>query len=212
MSGVVAHRLRAFPLQTRRFVAVALLPFAALLLWVAVVLPVTALYESQVQWRTEATDTIAQAQGATVLLANATEQLRSLPAAPLWTKLYSVSKPGSAASMVQTDVNGILAASHAVIQSITPLASTPSGDLSKVGLRVAASMTIDELKVFLNSVTTHPRSLRVEKLSVLAPSVQMAAQNPMLTVTVEVFGLEWVQTSQQPATENLLTDLNAGGN
>lgn len=194
MKRTLTHRIAGLPPAVRRLIAIALLPLGAGLVWLLVIGPVVAAVTWHSEWRSDAQRIVSQARGSKAAATETVEQLASLAANPLWGKFYSVDKAGAAVPALQADVSAVLAASHGLIQSSSPLPPVVEDGLTKIGLRIAASLTVDQLKTFTESIARHPRYLRIEKLSILAPSMQVPDQNPMLTVTMDVFGAEWVRT------------------
>jgi hypothetical protein len=215
MTAALTQYCIALPLRQRRLVAVGV-AFAALILFVGLVVwPVYALYTNQLEWRATASKTIAEARGAEPAIASVVQQLDALPASAMWAKLYTVDKVGTGAALLQADVASLVSGARGAVQSLTPLAAVSSnnadtknsGDMARIGVRVVASMTIDQLKDFMSAMAAHTRYLRIEHLSVFAPSAQSPAQNPMMTVTMEVVGMEWVRS--ELATKSVAVERNA---
>jgi len=184
---------------TRRLIALTAIPLIAGLAWAVIVIPGQAIYRSQADWRADAIATLSRVRQAKSVGDELSERLKSLPAAAIWNKFYTVNKAGSAGSMLQADVGGVLNSIHAGVQSLTPLRTTDVNGLNTVGLRVVASMTIDQLKNFLAGIANHVHYLRVERLRINAPPTQTPEQNAMLTVTIEIYGVERVRNETSAA-------------
>jgi hypothetical protein len=194
--------------RMRRIVVVVSIPLLVGIAWALVVLPLQIAYRAQVDWRNDAIATLARARGSKAQADALSQQLKTLPTEAIWNKFYSVAKPGAAGSMLQADIGSVLNSVHASVQSLTPLRTTQVDGLTTIGLRVSAGMTVDQLKNFLGGVSGHAHYLRIERLRVNAPQGQVPDQNAMLTVTVEVYGIERVRggansgsTTTQPSGE-----------
>jgi hypothetical protein len=195
----LATRCEKLSPSLRRVVAIVSIPLLIGLVWMIVVLPLQLAYRAQVDWRDDAIATLARARGSQSQGDVLSQQLKALPTEAIWNKFYVVAKPGGAGSMLQTDIGGVLNSVHASVQSLTPMRAAEVGGLTTIGLRVSAAMTIDQLKGFLAGVANHPHYLRVERMRVNAPQAQVPEQNVMLTVTLEIYGVERVRDASGPS-------------
>jgi len=209
MASLVA-KCEKLSLPLRRAVVLVSIPLLAGMAWAIIVLPLQIAYRSQLQWRDDAIATLAQARGSKTQAVVLSQQLKALPSAPIWNKFYSVGKPGTAGSVLQADVSGVLNSIHAGVQSLTPVRATEVDGLTAIGLRVSASMTVEQLKKFLAAAANHSHYLRVGHLRVNAPPAQMPDQNAMLTVTAEVYGVERVRGELNPPTSNVSAPKSGG--
>jgi hypothetical protein len=191
--STLASRCQKLSLPTRRALVVLSIPLLIGLVWLVIVLPLQVTYHSQVEWRNDTIKTLARARGSQAQSEVLSQQLKALPTEPIWNKFYAVAKFGSAGSMLQADVGSVLNSVHAGVQSLTPVRSTQVNGLTTIGVRVSAAMTVDQLKNFLGGISNHAHYMRVERLRVNAPQSQVPEQNVMLTVTVEVYGVERVR-------------------
>jgi hypothetical protein len=180
------------PPRAQRVLALLVVPAALLAIWSSLLWPLLHAYQSQVEWRRTAAHTLARQRGLAAIEAAVQAQLGALPALNSWQRLYHLGTDSSAVIALQSDVSNALAASHARPQSFAPIAPAQAGPLRKVGLRVAASMTIDQLREFLRQTDELTHFVRIEHLTIVAPPLQTppgtAKENPLLSVTLDVFG------------------------
>jgi hypothetical protein len=181
---------QALPATWRRVVAFGVVPLAIALVICGAIVPMQALYESQVEWRSQAYRTVSLARGSRQALAGVADQLQALPAAPIWTKFYAAETPGGGIAMLQADVSVLLDAARVGTQSLIPLRTETQQELPTIGVRLSASMTIEQLRSLLGSLAAHSRFLSIRHLSVSAPLVQDAQENAMLTVGMDIVGIE----------------------
>jgi len=183
----IADRLSRQSPRAQRILALVALPTALLSIVAGVIWPIWHTYQVQIQWRIAVTRSLAHQRGLAAIESAVRSQLDALPNLRSWQKFYRANAESSAVIALQSDVSGALAASHARPQSFSPI-GTQTGPLRKVGLRVAASMTIDQLREFLLQADALAHFVRIERLLVNTPPQQSPQENPMLTVTMDVFG------------------------
>ena len=184
----LTERLIDCPTLLRRALAVLLVPAAALLGWMLVAEPLICIAGSQDQWRGSVQDTLADDRGHEKVLADLKSRLEALPAAPVWEKFYEVAAGGDGSSLVQQDVTSLCSAMGVTTQSVVALRAQTEQGLMKHGVRLTATLTVDQLRSFAATLRNHQKYLRTERLTVDAPQVQSADQNPALTITLDVFG------------------------
>ncbi len=184
----LTERLMYCPPLLRRALAVLLVPAAALLGWMLVAEPLIWIAGSQGQWRGSVQDTLADDRGHEKVLADLKSRLDALPAAPVWQKFYEFAAGGDGSSLVQQDVTSLCSAIGVTTQSVVALRAQTEQGLMKHGVRLTATLTVDQLRSFAATLRNHQKYLRTERLTVDAPQVQSADQNPALTITLEVFG------------------------
>ena len=184
----IADSLSRLPPRTQRALALLSVPIAIASLWIAFFWPLTQLYQAQVQWRTNAEGELSHQRGVATLATSVRDQLDAIPSLKSLQRLYPAGAESSIALALQSDISGALSASRARLQSFTPLGATRVGALSKVGLQVSAFMSIDQLREFLGQVHSLSRLVRIERLSITAPSMQSPQENPTLNVTFDAFG------------------------
>lgn len=179
------------PARQRRFLAVAVIPLAALLLWLIAIWPIVKLHDYHQERRNSAQRSIARDRGVLAVEATIREQLRTLGNSGLWSKLYETTADNSAVTVLQADVGSVLSRSQLSAQSITPLSTAVHGPFERIGVRITVSMSIDQLQQFLSAIRGHPRLIRVDGIAISAPQVQSREQNPLLTVSMDLFGYQW---------------------
>jgi hypothetical protein len=180
----------------RRIIALVLVPSSIAIVIYAVVLAAAALYDSQQDWRRHARSLFSRAGAATQMQARIDQDAAALKDSPLWSRFYISPTSGIGAVQLQSDVGSLLSRTQASTQSLAPIPSLPMNGFTRIGVRLSASMRIDQLKTFLATAAAHPRYLRVEQLSVIAPQGQVPAENSPLAVTMEVYGFELKERPQ----------------
>mgnify|MGYP003781749401 CR=1 FL=1 len=165
-----------------------LLPAALLSSGAGIIWPAWHIYQSQIEWRGQATQLLAQRRGIAAIETAVRTQLEALPNHPSWQKLFHTTGEGTAVIALQTEVNSALNGARVRPQSFAPLEVMQAGPLRKVGLRIVAPMTIDQLGDVLIRVEALTHWVRIEQLSVNAPPVQSAQENPTLIVTMDAVG------------------------
>jgi hypothetical protein len=153
-----------------------------------VIWPIWHGYQEQNEWRATAAHALARQRGLAAIEAAVRARLDALPKLQIWQRLYRANAQGAAVMTLQSDVNSALAASNARPQTFAPIAITETGPLRKVGLRIVASMTIDQLRAFLMQTERLAHFVRIEQLVVSAPPNQTPQTNPPLVVTMDIFG------------------------
>ncbi len=190
----LAGRCMKMPILMRRTVAVTLLPTAALLLWMAVVQPITGIYQSQQAWRDEARRLLGFSKSSVAELDQLQQQVAAMRASPLWSKLYRAQRSDAAVTALQADIGGLLTAVQANAQALAPVRSTNVARLIRIGVHLTASMRIDQLQQFIAAAANHQRYLRIEQLTITAPQTQSPTENPLLVVDMDIHGFELPST------------------
>lgn len=186
----LAERCAALPIAPRRTVALLIVPLAALLLVAAVWAPIAYLGSSQIKWRNDAIETLSSAQHAPAAQAALDAQIAAMRSSPLWSKFYKAPDSTAAATALHADLSSLLTSAHASVQSLTPIPSEEQPAFTRVGIRFAASIRLNDLQNLLTSMSNHARYLRVERVIVTAPQTQVPDENPPLAVTMDVFGYQ----------------------
>lgn len=186
----LAERCAGLPAARRRVLALLVVPASALLLVAVVCAPIAYVRDSQVDWRRHAIETLSSAQQAPVVQAALDQQLAAMRSSPLWSKFYRTPDSASATTSLHADLSGLLSSAQASVQSLTPIQSEEQAAFTRVGIRFAASMRMNDLQHLLTSMTGHSRYLRVERLIVTAPQTQAPEENPPLAVTMDVYGYQ----------------------
>lgn len=193
----LAERCARLPMAWRRVVVLLVAPVSALLLVAVIWAPIAYLRASQVDWRSDALETLSSAQHAPVVQAALDQQLAAMRSSPLWSRFYAAPDSASAATSLHADLSALLTSAQANVQSVTPIPSEEQAAFTRVGIRFAASMRMNDLQSLLTSMGNHSRYLRVERLIVTAPQTQAPQENPPLAVTMDVYGY---QLSNEPKT------------
>lgn len=189
------------PPAQRRALALVLIPSAiAALLWAVVLWPVLTWRSTHHEWLRATQNAIARDRGLVAVEASIREQLNGVGSSGLWGKLYEVSAQSSAVTNLQADVGSLLGIARVTAQSIAPLPIAPYGAFERIGVRITASMKIDQLQQFFAAVRNHGKLIRIDGIAISAPQVQSRDQNPSLTVSADLYGYQW-----QPS--KLLLDL-----
>lgn len=180
----IAEQLSKLPPRAQRAIAVLLIPATLMLTHVLVVWPIWHMYQSQVQWREDAARLLAQRRGMSEIAAVVRERLDTLPQLQIWQRLFRT----TAVVALQAEVNSALTGARARPQSFEPLETKPLGPLQKIGVRIVAPMTIDQLRDVLVRIEGLSHLVRIEQLLINAPPLQSPDQNPTLVVTMDVVG------------------------
>ena len=183
-----AERLSALPAAPRRLLALAMLLGALAVAWYAVLKPVHRLLTSQEGWRTEVRRELAESRGKAAVEARLAAQVEALHQIPLWKSFYSANSEEEANAQIQQDLRGLGAASGIPALALTSLPKRDSPDYIAYGVHINAAMTADQLKRFGVALRAAPHFLRVERFAASAPQTQAPEQNPLVTVTMDVYG------------------------
>jgi len=172
----------------RRAFAVLLLATTVQLLWFGLIMPAHLLVLSQSTWREETQSDLARARGTAGIESQVRERLNALQAAAVWQRFYDNQHSSAIDGALSQDITRLANTAGINIHSLTTLPATTEGLLRRHGVRLAASMSIDQLKLFIAALRTHTRYIRVERLSVSAPQVQPPDRNPPLEIKADLFG------------------------
>lgn len=184
---MLAERIVAQPASARRALALVLVAAIAAAS-IAVVHTICDIVSSQDIWRSTARNALARDRGVAANGSQIRGSLESLGSAPVWNRLYAPGADADGAQLVQRDLMSLGTSAGAVIQSAVALPAVEGAELRSHGVRLVASMSIDQLRNFIAGIRAHTRYLRVQELSISAPQTQALDVNPPLTVTVTVLG------------------------
>lgn len=204
----LADRCAGLPIVWRRVVALLVVPASALLLISAIWAPIAYVRGSQVDWRDEAIETLASARQAPAAQAALEQQLAAMRSSPLWSRFYKAPNSTTAATALHADLSGLLTSAQASVQSLTPIPSEEQATFTRVGIRFAASIRLNDLQSLLASMSNHSRYLRVERMIVTAPQTQAPDENPPLAVTMDIFGYQMSDQDKARADEVLSAQMN----
>ena len=115
-------------------------------------------------------------------------RLKALPDAPIWQRFYPDGASANAGTAFREDIARYASVAGVTVESIAPLPATEQFGLRRLGMRMSAVMTIEQLTHFLTQLRTSPRYLRVDTLRVVAPQVQMKNGNERLLAQLQIFG------------------------
>lgn len=187
----LASRCTTLPITLRRVVAVLVMPLALVTFGFALWLPAHEIREAQSHWREGARRVLAEGRTAPVAQAELEREIAAMRSSTLWSKFYV--REGSAVALtsaLHADVSAALSSVQASAQSLAPIPAQEHKMFTRIGVRFAASMRINQLQSLLSTLNRHARYLRVERLIVVAPQAQALDENPPLAVTMDVYGFE----------------------
>lgn len=197
----LAERCAKLPLASRRAVALLGVPLAIVLLGVLIWLPVDFVRQAQLDWRNEAIDTLSSAHHVSAVQATLDQQLVAMRSSPLWSRFYRTPNSASATTALHADLSAVLNTAQASVQSLTPIPSEEQPAFTRVGVRFAASVRMNDLQNLLTAMSAHSRYMRVERLVVTAPQTQSPDENPPLAVTMDVYGYQLSDAAKAPGDE-----------
>jgi len=204
----LAERCAKLPVASRRAVALVGVPLAIVLLLMTIWLPIGLLRQSQIDWRNEAIDTLSSTHQAPAVQAALDQQLAAMRSSPLWSRFYKTPDTVSATTALHADLSALLNAAQASVHSLTPIQSEEQGAFTRIGVRFGASMRMNDLQNVLAAMNAHSRYLRVERLVVTAPQMQVPEQNPPLAVTMDVYGYRLSDVAKATGDEVLSAKVN----
>lgn len=194
----IADRCAALPPLSRRIIAFVVVPSVMALLGGALVMTAAAAVDAQRLWREETKELLSQAAEAPAQQAALEKQLASMRQSALWSKFYTTSGSGHAAASLQADVAALVNSVQAGGQMLAPIPAQETSLLVRHGVRVTASLRINQLQDLLNATARHARFLKVEQLTVVAPHAQPQKENPPLAVTMDIYGYELARDVSKP--------------
>jgi len=184
----IVDRCAALPVASRRLLAVVVVPLLLVALCMAISTLLQQVAAAQRQWRTEAKQLLSEAASAPAMQSAIEQQLDAVRSSPLRSKFYPVGGAMTAESSLQADVDALVSSVQATSRIIAPLPASETPPLLRYGVRLNASLRINQLQNLLNGLARHSRLLRVEHLIVVAPQMQVVDENPPLAVTLDIYG------------------------
>lgn len=185
-----AARCAGLPRPLRHLVVLVVVPLLIVLILATVVLPIAALWKSQLAWRGDAARVLAEAKQVPHVIEQLDQQRAIVEASTLKSRLYLRSGSVSSATALHGDVRALLSQAGGGAQSLTPIPARELEFFSQLGIRCTASLRVDQLRQFIESLGRHPRYLRIDRLVVAAPQSQSPDENPPLAVTMDILGFE----------------------
>jgi len=184
----IAERCAALSPAMRRVVALLVVPMLIVLACLAALLPIHQAWQAQQRWREETKQLLSEAEVAPTLRDALQRQIEAVRASQLRSKFYPSGGAMGTAAVLQGDIDSVMNSAQASSRTLAPIPVAEDALLLRHGVRVTASLRIDQLQDVFNRLAQHQRLLRVEQLSVVAPQMQQADENPPLAVSMDVYG------------------------
>jgi hypothetical protein len=185
----IADHIATRPRAYRRALAVLLIPAAAMLLWVLLLMPLQWLATGQEDWRRATRAELSSAKSQALAEPIFRRALLGLPSAPVWKRFYSEQ---DAEAGVQQDVSQLSAEAGLGNLTITALPAERDAQLAKYSVRLSGTATAEQLRALAVRLREHSRYLRVERLNVTVPQTQTIEENAILTATLDIAGFAGV--------------------
>lgn len=185
-----AARCASLPMAVRRSMAVLLVPALLIIGASAVHIAVSYLQETHQAWRASTKRLLSQAASAPASQAALEQELQSMRQSALWSKFYSGNASMPVATELQADVRAIFSNAQASSQTLSAIPVEESPLFLRHGVQLAASLRVHQLQQVLGAIDSHPKFLHIARLSVVAPHVQSADDNPPLAVTMDIYVYE----------------------
>lgn len=183
----LADRCAALPTTARRLLALFVIPLILVALCVALLVPARQAWLAQQEWRQETRELLSAAAAAPELQTALERQIESVRRSHLREKFYPTDGVLGAAAMLQADVDLLMSSLQVPSRTIAPIPSTETESLVRHGVRLSASLRINQLQDLLNRISQHPRLIRVDQLTVVAPQMQSPEDNPPLAVSMDIY-------------------------
>lgn len=183
----LAERCAALPITTRRLLALAIVPLVLVSICASLFVPVQQAWQAQQRWRRETRQLLSEAAAAPALQTALEKQIESARRSHLHSKFYPTSGVLGPGAMLQGDIDLMMSSLQISSRTIAPIASTETASLSRHGVRLSTSLRINQLQELLNRISQHPRLMRVDLLTVMAPQMQSPEENPPLAVTMDIY-------------------------
>jgi hypothetical protein len=204
----IAERCAALSPSMRRVVALLVVPLLLVLACLAALRPMHQAWQAQQLWREETKQLLSDAAVAPALRDALQRQIEVVRASQLRSKLYPSSGAMGAAALLQGDIDSVMNAVQASSRTLAPIPVSEESSLLRYGVRVTASLRVNQLQDVFNRLAQHQRLLRVEQLSVVAPQVQQADENPPLAVSMDIYG--YVLAAEASAVPSATVAANGG--
>lgn len=176
------------PLWQRRSAAIGILVLMAALAWTLLIAPVAGLLTAQQDWREATHGKLARYRTLVDNKGAIESALSTLQANVSWQGLYQAPEPVAASTALLSEFRALLDPQKVSIQSIQPMEAESLGPITRVGVRVSLSLTIDQLRSLLERMQSHAHALRADNVIVTAPQAHSPDENPQLLVHMEVSG------------------------
>jgi Type II secretion system (T2SS), protein M subtype b len=171
----------------RRSMALCLLAAVMAILWLGLVAPILDYCRSTSDTRAENLRSLSRDRALLALEPSIHTALVAMDHSPHWARLYDSQKPEQAVLRLETDLRELLKApNNPTSMSAQPPAA--QGLLTRVRVKVALSMPIDQLVQTLARLSSHSKLLQIESLTIQAPDYQVVDANPNLSIQAEIAG------------------------
>jgi len=104
-----------------------------------------------------------------------------------WQRLYGGAKPDAATQELESYLRRLLKTTGTPT-SITAAPPIQQGPLTRIEVRVAVAVRVDQLTAVLEQLQREPRLVRVESLAIQSPELQAPDANPTLTIQADIVG------------------------
>lgn len=113
---------------------------------------------------------------------------------PLWQRLYKTQALDKTVLELQGDLRAIVTETSGMTPTIEKVEPVTEDVLTRVGVRLTFSASIDRLASTLERLQQHAKLLRIEQLIIQAPDFQPPNTNPALSVQVQISGFMLTKT------------------
>jgi hypothetical protein len=179
--------MAALSARQQRLAALALVGWCACAVWYGGAGPALDHLESQTEARRAALRDLGRDRALIAQAPALQTALTAVEQSARWSRLYEIQKPDQATLQIETDLRAIFNAPN-TLTAMTAEPAVAQGPLTRLGVRVSLSMSIEQWTAALEKLQQHPRLLQLESLTIQAPDYQSLDTNPTLTIQGEVVG------------------------
>jgi hypothetical protein len=174
-------------LRLRRLLAIALLGVVFALAWFGLVSPIWSYLDERDEQRGIELRALRRDRALLQEQPAVQAALDSVQHSARWQNFYSSPKPEAATLEMEGDLREIFKGSN---NPTSMAADHPAslGAVTRITVRVALSMRMDQLAEALDHLQRQSRHLEVSSLIIQAPDFQPADSNPTLTIQAEITG------------------------
>jgi Type II secretion system (T2SS), protein M subtype b len=173
--------------RQRRLMAVSLLMALMLLLWGAVVNPLSRFIQTRGEDRQADIRALSRDRALLASDPQIKGALTALSQSPRLIRLYDGPKADKAVLQLESDLRALINTPN----NPTSMAATPAvtnGALTRIAVKVTLSMPIDQFAGVLSRLENHSKLLLIDNITIQAPDFQAANTNPALAIQAEVTG------------------------
>jgi hypothetical protein len=171
----------------QRCIAIALLGFALVLLWLGLIDPIATYFRHSTDERRTDLTSLSRDRALISQDSSIETTLTALKGSPGWARFYETQKADKAVLQMQSDLREVFKAPNNPT-SMTAAPIVVEGPLTRIATKVTLSLTIDQLTESLGRLHSHVQLLRIESLTIQAPDYQTADTNPTLSIQAEIVG------------------------